>query len=147
MIAYLFYNSYSVFPQLYRFFLLKNENIGATSLINGEISVYDSCFTGSLTPSVELQISQVYRPLIRSNWLIVYVEPLQQQERRNNCRVFSIAAAYHTAMKDDVSTRVFAEDKMRSHLVRCFEKGKLSRFPCTKKITSRHLEDQHEKKL
>ena len=36
-------------------------------------------------------------------------------------------------MNDNVDSLVFDEAKMRAHLIKCFEKGKLSRFPRTKK--------------
>ncbi len=67
--------------------------------------------------------------------LLISVAALQQQEGADNCGIFSIAAAYHAAMNDDVGALVFDEPKMRAHLMKCFEKGKLSRFPRTKKAT------------
>ncbi len=52
-------------------------------------------------------------------------------------RVQTTAAAYHAAINDNVGALVFDEAKMRAHLIKCFEKGKLSRFPRTKKATSK----------
>ena len=43
----------------------------------------------------------------------------------------TIAAAYHHIMKDDLGKLCIKEDKMRDHLIRCFDKGKLRRFPQT----------------
>ncbi len=77
----------------------------------------------------------MYSPLIQCDGLLISVAALQQQEGANNCGIFSIAAAYHAAMNDDVGALVFDEPKMRAHLIKCFEKGKLSRFPRTKKAT------------
>ena len=115
------------------FFVEERQHWIATSLFKGELYLYDRCFNGTLSPSTELQIAQVYSPLIQCNGLLISVVALQQQEGANNCGLFSIAAAYHAAMNDNVDSLVFDEAKMRAHLIKCFEKGKLSRFPRTKK--------------
>ena len=39
----------------------------------------------------------------------------------NNCGAFSIAAAFHTALGDDVGVLTFDEAKLRPHLAECFE--------------------------
>ncbi len=113
------------------FFVEERQHWIATSLFKGELHLYDSCFNGTLSPSTELQIAQVYSPLIQCDGLLISVAALQQQEGANNYALFSIAAAYHAAMNDDVGALVF----WRAHLIKCFqfEKGKLSRFPRTKK--------------
>ncbi|XP_064406458.1 uncharacterized protein LOC135351399 [Halichondria panicea] len=120
-------------PAVQIFFVEERQHWIATSLFKGELYLYDSCFNGTLSPSTELQIAQVYSPLIQCNGLLISVVALQQQEGANNCGLFSIAAAYHAAMNDNVDSLVFDEAKMRAHLIKCFEKGKLSRFPRTKK--------------
>ena len=51
-----------------------------TAMINGEVYLFDCLFNGTLTPSAELQIAQLYKPLISSNGLLVSVVPIQQQE-------------------------------------------------------------------
>ncbi len=87
----------------------------------------------------ELQIAQVYSPLIQCDGLLISVAALQGA---NNCGLFSIAAAYHAAKNDDVGALVFDEPKMRAHLIKCFEKGKHSlaqRKPLPR--------DQHHKQL
>ena len=105
---------------------MKNDSTAwiATSLFKGELYLYDSCFNGTLSPSTELQIAQ--GPLIQCNGLLISVVALQQQDGAINCGLFSIAAAYHAAMNDNVDSLVFDEAKMRAHLIKCFEKGKLT---------------------
>ena len=66
-------------------------------MINGEVHLFDCLFNGTLKPSAELQIAQLYKPLIRSNGSVV---PIQQQET-NNCGLFSIAVAYHAAIRSE----------------------------------------------
>jgi len=61
--------------------------------------------------------------------------PIQQQTPgSNNCGLFSIAAAYHAAKGDDVKAITFNENRMRSHLIRCFEREKFTAFPKGKQI-------------
>ncbi len=80
--------------------------------------------------SAELQITQLYQPLISQQALLVTIIPVQQQSPgSNNCGLFSIAAAYHAAKGNNIETITLNENKMRSHLIRCFEKQKLTAFP------------------
>ena len=83
------------------FFVEERQHWIATSLFKGELYLYDSCFNGTLSPSTELQIAQVYSPLIQCNGLLISVVALQQQEGANNCGLFSIAVA-------SIPGRVFA---------------------------------------
>ena len=61
----------------------------------------DCLFNGTLTPSAELQIAQLYKPLIRSNGLLMSVVPIQQQQETNNCGLFSILQQ-HTMQLSEV---------------------------------------------
>ena len=54
---------------------------------------------------------------------------MQKQKGVSDCGPFAIAFAYHAALGDDLQTITFNEDKLRTHLVTCFEKEKFSRFP------------------
>ena len=103
-----------------------------TALIKGEVCVFDSCFNGKLTPSAELQVAQMYSPLVQSNSLLVTVILMQQQQGANNCALFSIAAAYHACKGEDLGKLTFVEGQMRTHLLKYFEREKLAAFPKTK---------------
>ncbi len=61
----------------------------------------------------------------------------QQSSGSNNCGLFAIAAAYHTLQGDNLDTITLNVDKMRPHLVRCFENEKLRRFLKSKEGSSR----------
>ena len=87
--------------------------------MKGEVYIYDSAFDGTLTPSAELQIAQLYRPLIESNGLLVTVVPIQQQIQANNCGLFSIAAAYSAVTKDTKMAFTLKGSQLRAHLVKC----------------------------
>ncbi len=104
------------------FFVVERHHWVTTALIDGDVHLYDSSFQGQLTASVELQIAQMYQPLIAQHGLLLTVVPMQQQEEgSNNCGLFSIAAAYHAAKRDNIAAITFNESRMRSHLVHCFE--------------------------
>ncbi len=106
-----------------------------TALIDGDVHLYDSSFQGQLTASAELQIAQMYRPLIAQHGLLLTVVPMQQQEEgSNNCGLFSIAATYHAAKRDNIAAITFNENRMRSHLVHCFERQKFTAFPKSRQI-------------
>ncbi len=95
-----------------------------TSRLAEEIFLFDSCFQKELEPSAELQIAQMYKPLIAHNGLLLSVASIQQQSSgSNNCGLFAIAAAYHALQGDNLDHIILNEDKMRNHLIRCFEKS------------------------
>jgi hypothetical protein len=117
------------------FFVEERHHWITTALINGDVYLFDSSFQGQLTASAELQIVQMYRPLIAGHGLLVTVIPIQQQEKdSNNCGLFSIAAAYHAAKGNDIAAIVFNEKGMRSHLIHCLERQKLTAFPKSRKV-------------
>ena len=116
------------------FFVEERQHWITTAMINGEVYLFDCLFNGTLTPSAELQIAQLYKPLIGLNGLLVSVVPIQQQQGTNNCGLFSIAAAYHTAVRSDIGLLTFNESRLRAHLIKCFEQKKLTRFPQSKKL-------------
>ena len=51
---------------------------------------------------------------------------------RYDCGLFSIALAYHMAVGDNIKKLSLDQSKLRTHLARCFERKKLSRFPKAK---------------
>ncbi len=67
--------------------------------------------------------------------ILVSVVPMQQQYLRNTCGIFSIAAAYHAAVKKDISRITLNESRLRVHLARCFQQEKLSNFHTLRKVT------------
>ncbi len=107
----------------------------------GEIFILDSCFSGELDPSAELQIVEMYRPLIAENGLLLSVSSIQQQQiGSNNCGLFAIASVYHALQGDNLDYVTLDEDKMRYHLTRCFNNQKLRRFPKSKEQSSQRPE-------
>ena len=86
---------------------------------------------------------RLYRLAVRDNCLMVTAVSVQQQEGDVDCGLFSIAAAYHSAVGDDFRGLTFSQNDMRQHFVECFERKQLSAFPQTSgtvtKNTRKHL--------
>ena len=82
-------------------------------------------------PSLERQLVEFYKIAIKDNMLMVSLIPMQQQTYSVYCGVglYSIAAAYNTAMGKSLKSVTFDERVMRSHLEECFENELLTEFP------------------
>ena len=84
--------------------------------VRGEdILLYDSSFNGSLSLSLELQLTQLYGETVEAHGLMISAPSFQQQHGENNCGLFAVAAAYHHCLKDNLGKISFTEEKMRSH--------------------------------
>ena len=115
-----------------------------TSCIEGSVYVYDSLQTGTeeFPRSVENQLLQLYHPTLsppqrQEIGLLAECSPVQQQQESYDCGLFAIAWAYHLLVGDSLNTLTLDQQKLRRHLVRCFEKKKLSRFPKSRQETPR----------
>ena len=53
--------------------------------------------------------------IVRENSLVVQLENGERREGEN-CGLFSIAAAYHAAKRDNIEAIVFNENMMRAHI-------------------------------
>ena len=93
----------------------KRQHWVATAYLDGEVYLYDSCFPGRVSPSVEQQLVQLYRPAVRDGMLSVKVIAVQQQDGCTDCGLFSIATSYHAAMGDHLEVITFQQDEMRKH--------------------------------
>ena len=105
----------------------------ATSYSGCVVNLYDSVYTGRLTPSLEKQIAEIYRPVVKDGMLPVTMVSFQQQVGGTDCGVYSIAAAYSAALGIEPHLMTFDADEMRRHLEQCFEDEKLTPFPPAKK--------------
>jgi hypothetical protein len=110
-----------------------------TALLRGEIVLFDSFFSKLLPPTVEEQLLQLYSSWVKNNSLSVTILPMQQQRVGSvDCGVFTIAAAFHIAIGDDITTLTFDFMRMREHLLHCFEEQCVSPFPMKKKPVKRN---------
>ena len=97
------------------------------------MNLYDSVYTGHLTPSLEKQMAEIFSPVVKDGMQAVTMVPFQQQVGGTKCGVFSIAAAYSAALGIKPHLVTFDADEMRRHLEQCLENEKLTPFPPTKK--------------
>ena len=104
------------------------------------MNLYDSLFTGKLTPSLEEQLIRIHRPAIQDSGLLVRAVPVQQQTGNTSCGAFSIAFAYHAAKGNDLGEFRFTEDGLWQHILASFEQQVLSPFPATAKPVKRSKE-------
>ncbi len=127
-------------------FVKEREHWVTSSYHGGEVRLYDSCSTGGLTPSLEEQLVQVYRPAIENCKLMVTLISVQQQDGVTECGVYCIANAYNAALGRSLSEVTYKKQEMRAHLEQCFEDEKLSPFPPAtapvQKSTLQHLSIQ-----
>ena len=73
---------YCVLLQLCRFCMWWNMT---TSYSGGVVNLYDSVYTGRLTPSLEKQIAEIYSPVVKDGMLPVIMVPFQQQVGGTDC--------------------------------------------------------------
>ncbi len=105
-------------------------------LINAQVA--DSRSNSRLTPSLEVQLVQLYRPAIQDDVLLVTAESVQQQTGANDCGLFSIAFAYNAGRSMDVAQLQVDQQAMREHLRQCFEEENLTPFPLPRRVFRCH---------
>ncbi len=110
----------------------------ATSYRDGQVKLYDSLFNGKLSPSLEVQLIQLYRPAIRDGGLLVTAESVQQQSGGTDCGAFGIAFAYYAAQGKDVSKLEMKQEDLREHIRLCFERQELPHFPLPTQTSRSH---------
>ena len=59
------------FPAVQIHYVPERKHWVASSYFDGKVRLYDSLFNGKLTPSIEVQLIQLYRPAIRDGALVV----------------------------------------------------------------------------
>ena len=98
-------------------FVTERQHWVATHYHNGEVNLYVSLSNGRLSPSLQEQLVQIYKPAIKKGGLLVTVMPVQQQTGSTDCGLFSIAYAYHAACGDNLARMVLDQTQIGSHLL------------------------------
>ena len=108
-----------------------------------EISLLDSSSL-KITCSLLLQIASMFKPLdMTTCQLQIKQLPVQQQIGTLDCGLFAIAFAVELCKGTDPTKMVFLQDKMRDHLLQCFEMRKFETFP-KKMLRSKKLHMQQQ---
>ena len=101
----------------------------ATSCRGGIVRLYDSVFSDSLTPSLQKQMAEIYRPMVKDGMIQVTAVAVQQQVENTDSGVYSITPACYDALRKNLSEVTYNTNDMRVHLEHCFEKEELTPFP------------------
>ena len=103
-----------------------NHWIVASTLLSkrGYVNVYDSLYD-----SVDEDTQKTIKFLFKDELIKVEVIKVQKQSGGDDCGLFAIANAVQLAKKGDLSQAKCCQYQMRSHLINCFEKGKMTNFP------------------
>lgn len=111
-----------------------------SSLEEGDVRIYDSFSSTTLSLDMEEQLLQLYGSTMtrKSIGLCVSSMSVQQQRGSCDCGVFAIAYAFHIAAGDNIADLAFDQVKMRSHLRQCFENKAVLPFPTTRRAVKRN---------
>ncbi len=102
-------------------FIMEKEHWVVSSCTEGKVSLHDSYFNGKLTPSLEVQLAQMYGSLCAVNKVLnVFVEPSQQQNGSTDCGVHAIANAYNSACGKSTLDYTYESSKIKKHVEDCF---------------------------
>ena len=88
------------------------------------MNVYDS-----LCDSVDEDTLKSIKVLFKDDSIKVQLSEVQKQCGGDDCGLFAIANTVQLAKKCDPAKVKYHQYQMRSHLINCFEKGKMTTFP------------------
>ena len=88
---------------------------------SGRVRLYDSCSTGELTKTLQIQLAQIYKEVAKDRMLEVDIVPVQQQKGAADCGVYSVANAFNAAIRKNLETITYNREKMHEHLQNYFE--------------------------
>ena len=101
----------------------------ASVKVEGQIYVFDSLFSGNLSPSLQIQLASLYGGDF--NTITVRVPSIQQQNNSVDCGLFAIANivqfCYGYYIGKDLIK--FDVEFLREHLVHCLERQHMTPFP------------------
>ena len=99
--------------------------------LNGVVFLCDSYSKKKvISGDLAIQLAQVYETTnSNKKKLTVHLKNVQQQEGEVDCGLYTIAFAFHIAGGNAVGKLSLQQDKMKEHLINCFEKGQMKAFP------------------
>ena len=98
------------------------------AISDNEVHIYDSVFTEP-TYHVLKQIAAICNT--KSAQIKINLEKVQMQIHTNDCGVYAIAFLTDICYGRSPSSCVYDHKKIRSHLINCFQTGKMTPFPST----------------
>ncbi len=95
-----------------QFFVPERKHWVATSYLEGELRLYDSCYLGKLSKSPEQQIAQVYGEAQRRTSLTSQSVQCSHKGGGTDCGALAIAFAYHAVAGDNLATTTFDQSQI-----------------------------------
>ena len=101
-----------------------------SSSIGGSLVVYDSLYS-SIPSDLKEQLSDIYLNFVKpySGVVDARIAETQKQSGSSDCALFVIGWAYEICRGRDIEEVYLSQNRLRSHLVRCFEDEELCSFP------------------
>ena len=88
------------------------------------MNVYDSLYD-----SVDEYTLKSIKFLFKDESIKMWMSEVQKQCGGDDCGLFAIVIVVQLAKKCDPAKVKYRQYQMRSHLINCFEKGKMTTFP------------------
>ena len=107
---------------------VRNNHWITSSSTAGCVEVFDSVYN-NLSTDTEVQLATIYQNLAEKNVLQVKIVPCQRQTGSTDCGLFAIAWAFELANGNRPEQVTLDQEKMRAHLLNCFAKRNIVRFP------------------
>ncbi|XP_034253683.1 uncharacterized protein LOC117652699 [Thrips palmi] len=106
---------------------------------SSSVTIYDSMNSLSLSGHSFFQIAMIAHS--KEDRIVIVRPPCKQQTNSTDCGLFAIANAVEYCATGKVTFIDFDTTQMRSHLLQCFENGKISVFP---RLSSRPKKSKNE---
>ena len=97
----LLYFYYTLIIAILILYVHERQHWVATSYMDAELELYDSMFTGELTPFLDEQLFRIYLPLARDASLVITAVSVHQQSGRTDCGLFRTAFALYACSNEE----------------------------------------------
>lgn len=96
---------------------------------SGYINVFDSVAAMGVSATSVLQLGKLYSIPANHSSLMIRRQSVQQQKGSVDCGLFSIAYAVEVCSGNSPEVAIFAQERMRQHVLHCLTKGSVQPFP------------------
>ena len=93
----------------------------------GSVNIYDSIRSISVPTRTKEQISTIM--FAQQKAITLVFQPVQSQHGSSDCGLFALAFATSLCYQENPVEINYTQHKLRSHLLDCFTRGRMSPFP------------------
>ena len=112
-----------------------------SELKKGQVRVYDSLYSGSITKSLETQLKTLYQDGDKP--LTISVPRTLQQQGCNDCGCYAIAYMVHLLHGEEPAKAKFVQDEMRRHIAESLQAKTFKLFPLRTSLARAARPDRH----